>query len=86
LYRPIKAFLDVLPIFQPAAQGAIPILFAATSKSVQSGEYYGPNGFQNMRGKAPVKETSSALSYSAEHAATLWQISEDATNCKFTLP
>ncbi|GLD95469.1 hypothetical protein PINS_up004114 [Pythium insidiosum] len=82
---PLCKLMDVLPIFQSAAQGAIPILFAATSRSVQSGDYYGPNGFSNLWGAAPVKETSSALSYSEEFATRLWWISEDVAKCKFTI-
>ncbi|KAJ0412920.1 hypothetical protein ATCC90586_002550 [Pythium insidiosum] len=85
IQMPLCKVLEVLPIFQSAAQGAIPILFAATSRSVQSGDYYGPNGFSNFWGAAPVKETSSAMSYSEEFGTRLWWISEDVAKCKFTV-
>jgi hypothetical protein len=32
------------------AEGAVPTLFAATSPDVVDGGYYGPQGFQEMRG------------------------------------
>ncbi|TMW62799.1 hypothetical protein Poli38472_005417 [Pythium oligandrum] len=85
LQGPIIKILGFLPVFQSSELGAIPILFAATAESVQGGDYYGPNGFSNFRGTAPTKETSSKLSYSEEHAATLWVLSEDVTNCKFSI-
>lgn len=85
LHAPMCTLLDWVPILQSAERGAIPILFAATSRSVQSGDYYGPNGFQNLLGTAPIKETSSSLSYSEELATKLWWASEDIAHCKFSL-
>ena len=32
------------------AEGALPTLYAATAPSVEDGGYYGPQGFQEMRG------------------------------------
>ena len=37
-------------VSQSAVQGALPILFAATSSEVQAGGYYGPNGFNELKG------------------------------------
>ncbi len=40
------------PLFsQSAAEGALPTLFAATSPTAESGGYYGPNGFYEMKGR-----------------------------------
>lgn len=41
----------ILPLLgQPAAAGALPILFAATSPEASGGLLYGPQGFMQMRG------------------------------------
>ncbi|MFD2428784.1 SDR family NAD(P)-dependent oxidoreductase [Sphingobium scionense] len=37
-------------MFQPAAQGALPTLFAATSQQARGGAYYGPDRLGEMRG------------------------------------
>ena len=36
---------------QTAEQGALPTLYAATAPDVQGGDYYGPDGFQELRGQ-----------------------------------
>ena len=35
---------------QSAASGALPMLYAATSPDVRGGEFFGPEGFQEMWG------------------------------------
>lgn len=37
-------------LFQPAAQGALPTLFAATSREARGGGYYGPHRLSETRG------------------------------------
>lgn len=71
------------PVFQSAARGALPVLFAATDPSVQSAEYFGPSGFQAFWGVAPAKEEPSAASRSLETAKTLWTLSEDLAGAAF---
>ena len=53
-------------------QGAVPTLFAATAPDAQDGEYYGPQGFQEMRGGdvGPAKVFPQAHDEAA--AARLW--------------
>ncbi|GAH10291.1 unnamed protein product, partial [marine sediment metagenome] len=58
--------------------GALPTLRAATATDVQGGDYYGPGGWQGMRG-FPQKEQSSERSYDRDLAARLWTISEELT-------
>ncbi len=49
-------------ISQPAAQGALPTLYAATSAEAVGGGYYGPDGMGGMRGyPAPSAIASAAL-------------------------
>ena len=63
--------------------GALPTLRAATAPDVQGGDYYGPGGWQGMRGY-PQKEQSSELSYDRELATSLWTISEELTGVKYS--
>jgi hypothetical protein len=37
-------------LFKPAAQGALPTLYAATSPAAEGGSYYGPDGWNELRG------------------------------------
>jgi NAD(P)-dependent dehydrogenase (short-subunit alcohol dehydrogenase family) len=61
------------------AEGALPTLFAATSPEVVDGGYYGPQGFQEMRGgdAGPAKVASQALD--RRTAARLWSECERLT-------
>jgi NAD(P)-dependent dehydrogenase (short-subunit alcohol dehydrogenase family) len=65
------------------AEGALPTLFAATAPAAQDGGYYGPQGFQEMRGEdvGPAKVAPQALDTAA--AARLWRTCEDLTGIKF---
>jgi len=61
------------------AEGALPTLFAATSPDVVDGGYYGPQGFQEMRGGnvGPAKVSVQALDITA--ASRLWKECERLT-------
>jgi NAD(P)-dependent dehydrogenase (short-subunit alcohol dehydrogenase family) len=73
----------VLPFLrQPAAQGALPILYAATSPEAVGGGYYGPDGFQQMRGY-PRKIAGPPQSHDASVAQRLWTVSEQLTDVRF---
>ncbi|MCX6047830.1 MAG: SDR family oxidoreductase [Chloroflexi bacterium] len=68
--------------FQPAAQGALPTLFAATSPNAKAGTYYGPDRFNETRGlPAEAKVPPQAQDMSV--AARLWNVSENLTGVKF---
>jgi len=64
---------------QPAAIGALPILFAALDKDLKGGEFIGPDGFQQMRGY-PTKVEAGEYSNNKEVAIRLWSESEKMTN------
>ncbi len=65
-------------ITHSAAQGALPLLFAATSPDAVTGGYYGPNGFQELKGAvAPAKVMPQARDQAV--ARKLWQVSEQLT-------
>jgi len=64
-------------------QGTLPTLRAAFDENVQSGDYFGPDGFREMRGD-PVKVESNKLSHDQEIAKKLWDVSEELTGVKFS--
>jgi NAD(P)-dependent dehydrogenase (short-subunit alcohol dehydrogenase family) len=68
---------------QSPDMGALPSLYAATAPDVQNGDYFGPNGFLEMRG-SPKKVKSSASSYNLDLAKKLWTISETLSGITFT--
>ncbi|GBD50262.1 SDR family oxidoreductase [Methylopila sp. Yamaguchi] len=69
-------------LFQPAAQGALPTLFAATSPEAKPGGYYGPSRLGETRGPpAEAKAPPQALDETA--AARLWRYSEAMTGATF---
>jgi NAD(P)-dependent dehydrogenase (short-subunit alcohol dehydrogenase family) len=71
------------PFFgQSAADGARPILFAATSPKARPGAYYGPGGFGELRG-APAPALTMPQARDAATAARLWDVSEKLTNTSF---
>jgi NAD(P)-dependent dehydrogenase (short-subunit alcohol dehydrogenase family) len=65
------------------AEGALPTLYAATAPDAEDGAYYGPQGFQEMRGEdvGPAKVAPQARD--TEAAARLWLICEELTGIKF---
>jgi NAD(P)-dependent dehydrogenase (short-subunit alcohol dehydrogenase family) len=69
-------------VAQPAARGALPTLRAATDPTVGGGQYYGPDGFGQMRGY-PRLVTSSAQSHDVGLARRLWTVSEELTGVRF---
>lgn len=70
-------------IMQSAAMGALPTLRAATDQNAQGGDYYGPDGFQGMRGH-PQKVSSNELSHDKVLAQRLWNASEQLTGVRYS--
>jgi len=64
---------------QPAAMGALPILYAALDKNLKGGEFIAPDGFQQMRGY-PIQVDADEYSHKKEVAQRLWTESEKMTN------
>lgn len=65
------------------AQGAQPVLFAATSPQVRGGDYIGPGGRSGLRG-SPARARSSDQGHDPELARRLWQVSEEMTGVRFS--
>jgi NAD(P)-dependent dehydrogenase (short-subunit alcohol dehydrogenase family) len=81
IFAPLKAVLGPV-LFQSPAMGALPTLRAATDASTQGGQYYGPDGFLEQRGR-PKVVGSSAQSHDEELQRRLWAVSEELTGVSF---
>ena len=74
---------SLLPfLFQPAAQGALSTLYAATSPRARGGGYYGPDRMGETRGyPADARIPPQALALGV--AARLWDVSERLVGVRF---
>jgi NAD(P)-dependent dehydrogenase (short-subunit alcohol dehydrogenase family) len=83
---PMKALLRVgnMLFAQSADRGALPQLHAATAPDVQSGEFYGPGGFNQLRGN-PTRVKPVARATDPDLGRRLWQVSEELTGVTFPL-
>jgi NAD(P)-dependent dehydrogenase (short-subunit alcohol dehydrogenase family) len=81
IFRPVKAMLAPV-LFQSPAMGALPTLRAAADPAVEGGQYYGPSGFLEQRGR-PKLVKSSAQSHDEELQRRLWAVSEELTGVSF---
>ena len=69
---------------QDAAHGALPTLFAATSAAVTPGGYYGPSGFQELKGH-PVAAKICPAAKDVELAKRLWEETERLVGERFVV-
>ena len=69
-------------LLNTAEMGALPTLRAATDPSVQGGQYWGPDGFREMRGY-PVLATSSKQARDIAVQERLWKVSEELTGVTY---
>ena len=67
---------------QSAAMGALPTLYAATSRGVTNGDYIGPDGFGEQRGH-PKLVGMAPPARDAAAAARLWTVSEELTGVHY---
>jgi NAD(P)-dependent dehydrogenase (short-subunit alcohol dehydrogenase family) len=84
IVKPVLALGNRL-IAQPADMGALPTLYAATAEGVESGEYYGPDGFGELRGH-PKKVKVIPEGRDPEVGRRLWAVSEELTGITYDLP
>ncbi|SOJ52581.1 hypothetical protein MSIMFB_00094 [Mycobacterium simulans] len=66
------------PLAQDPGIGALPTLRAATDPGVLGGQYFGPDGFGEIRGY-PKAVASSAQSHDSGLQRRLWAVSEELT-------
>jgi NAD(P)-dependent dehydrogenase (short-subunit alcohol dehydrogenase family) len=79
----IASILDatIKAVSQPAAQGAWPVLMAATA-DLPGATYVGPGGLGEMSGH-PRVVTSSGLSRDEDAQRRLWELSEETTGIRY---
>jgi NAD(P)-dependent dehydrogenase (short-subunit alcohol dehydrogenase family) len=65
------------------AEGALPTLYAATAAEALDGTYYGPQGFQEMRGEEVGLARVAPRAQDKAAAARLWQVCEQLTGVRF---
>ena len=83
LFRIMSSILKPLAS-QDAHHGALPTLYAATSPSATPGGYYGPNGFQELKGyPVPAKICPAAKDLTL--AKRLWTETEKLTGVPFNI-
>jgi protochlorophyllide reductase len=74
-FEPI-AYRLMDPLFQSAAMGALPQLYAATAPEASPAGHYGPDGFGGMGGwPKPVPVAAAALD--TNNCQRLWQVSQE---------
>jgi len=69
---------------QSAEMGALPELYAAVDPAAQSGRYYGPGGFLELRGY-PAEVEPAPAAKNKETARRLWDVSEQLTGVTWKL-
>lgn len=69
-------------LFQPAWQGALPTLFAATDPAARDGGHYGPHRLAGTRGY-PTEEPPPPQALDGAVAARLWEVSQDLAGVAF---
>ena len=67
---------------QSPYHGTLPQVRASLDEEALGGQYYGPSGIMEMKGK-PVLVKSNKRSHNLEDAKKLWDISEELTKIKF---
>ncbi len=71
-----------LLVTQPAERGALPQLFAATAPDVRGGQFFGPSGFLEMRGRV-VEVHPSAEAADPDVGRRLWTAAEALTGITY---
>ncbi len=70
-------------LFQPVAQAALPVLYAATAPDAVPGVYYGPDRMGETRGHPAVARVP-PKAQDTKTAGRLWDVSEQLTGVSFT--
>ena len=70
---------------QPAAAGALPVLFAATAPAARGGAYYGPQNRPETKGP-PGPARIAPQAEDAAAAARLWEMSEQLVGLRAAVP
>ena len=71
-------------VAQSADKGALPTLYAATAPGVEGGDYYGPDGFMEIRG-SPTHVNAIPEARDPDVGRRLWEVSEGLTGVRYPL-
>lgn len=78
-------FKPITPLFtHHPKEAAKPTLMAALDENAKGGDYYGPQGFNEMKGD-PGKARSTGYSKKRDVATQLWELSEKLTGQEFNV-
>jgi NAD(P)-dependent dehydrogenase (short-subunit alcohol dehydrogenase family) len=72
-------------VAQKADRGVLPQLYAATAPGIRGGQFFGPGGFQEMRGD-PIEVQAVPEAHDPEIGRRLWVLSEELTGVTYRLP
>ena len=67
---------------QKVSRGVLPTLRAAIDPEAKSGDFFGPSGFQELKGD-PILVKSNELSHDSKKAEKLWDMSEELTGIHY---
>ncbi len=76
------AYRLMAPLFQSAAMGALPQLFAATAAEAEAGGHYGPDRLGGLKGH-PKPVPMAAAARDADQRQRLWAVSEELVGATF---
>ena len=65
------------------SEGALPTLYAATAPGAVAGGYYGPQGFQEMRGEHVGEAKIAPQAKDGAASAKLWEVCEQLTGVRY---
>ncbi|PWU52367.1 short-chain dehydrogenase [Micromonospora sp. S4605] len=85
LWRVVLGRIGNPILAQSPADGALPQLSAATAPDVQSGQFIGPDGLGELRGRPTLVRLSPAAT-DAETGRRLWDVSEQLTGVRYAFP
>lgn len=85
LPKPLIVLLSPLAglLLSTPEEGALPQLYAALGEDIHSGDYIGPDGFNEMRGKHPVKVQPRPHALDADVSKRLWDVSLELTGAQY---
>jgi NAD(P)-dependent dehydrogenase (short-subunit alcohol dehydrogenase family) len=69
---------------QDVERGVLPQLYAATAPNLRSGQFFGPDGWRELRGY-PTTVRPDPAAEDTDTARRLWQLSEDLTGVRYAI-
>ncbi|MFB7051547.1 oxidoreductase [Streptomyces vinaceus] len=73
----------LLLLQSPSGQGALPQLYAATAPGVRGGQFFGPSGFKEVRGRGVQEARLGAEAAAPGTGRRLWTAAEELTGVTY---